>query len=272
MTGHRRTPRRLAALAVCAAVAGPLLPGPAWADVALDPSTAPQGGFVGLTFRVTNESRTAAMTQVEVYLPDDTPIAEVYPYSVPDWTPKLTTGQVQPPTGGDRTFEVVSAITWTAASGKAVKPGGVAELSVSLSPLPTKDRLAFTVVQTYSDGTVERSSDEPGPDGRQPDHQAPVLQLVPVEAPNQPTAVAEPEGSTDPASGDGNSLTIALSAGITGLLLGLLIGYGIAEARRHRTTVAVRSAEAPVPGPAGEPTAAAGHDAATAHGTTTGPV
>src|SRR4051794_12301940 len=67
---------------------------PAAADVAVTPTGAVQGGGADVTLSITNESPTASITAVEVQLPAETPIAEVYPLSVADWAPALTYAKV----------------------------------------------------------------------------------------------------------------------------------------------------------------------------------
>jgi uncharacterized protein YcnI len=141
-----------AALSVVASAA------PASADVTVSPTQATQGDSAGVTFRVQN-SRSASVSRVTVYLPEATPIDEVYPYSVPDWAPKVSMRTLGQQSGSDsdtRGTEVVAAVEWSTSPEMAPKPGQAFELSLSLNPIPVTDRLEFTVVETYSDGKVVR--------------------------------------------------------------------------------------------------------------------
>jgi hypothetical protein len=144
-----------------------------------------------------------------VYLPEDTPIEEVYPYSVPDWAPEITMRKLDRPleaTPGVRAAEVASQITWSAVEGAATKPGQVAELSISINPVPRADHLVFTVVQTYADGTVVRWSDKPPGEGHSGQHRAPVLTIrAPSDQAPDPAAATPPAAqgqSHQQASGD----------------------------------------------------------------------
>ncbi|WP_433077368.1 DUF1775 domain-containing protein [Dactylosporangium sp. CA-052675] len=129
---------------------------PAAADVVVTPTEAVQGDGADLTLRITNESRTASVTAIDLRLPADTPIAEVYPLSVDDWAPAMTNEKVDKPLAslhGYQITEVTTAITWIAMPDRALPPGKTTELYLSIGPLPAVDRLAFAVVLTNSDGT-----------------------------------------------------------------------------------------------------------------------
>jgi hypothetical protein len=194
-------------VALAAAVLGAVsFAAPASADVGLTPAQATQGGGVGVTFRIHNDSRTAPITTVEVRLPAESPIPEVYPYSVPDWAPNTTVRKVD---------NLVTAITWTAVPGKALEPGAVAELSTSLAPLPKIDKLVFTVVERHSDGTAATWT--------------PALTLVAPAAAGSggPVATSQEAGRT--------GSTPVLMLVIAALLVGLLAGVAIARKRRNPT-------------------------------------
>jgi hypothetical protein len=130
---------------------------PAAADVAVNPDRAVQGDAVNLTFQVTNDSTTASVNRVEVRLPADAPIAEVYPLSVDDWAPQITMRDLTTPVASLHGLPLTSAtaaVTWTAMPGRALGPGASTKLALSLGPLPEVARLAFEVVLTRSDGTT----------------------------------------------------------------------------------------------------------------------
>jgi uncharacterized protein YcnI len=189
---------RRAGVLVIAATAGVLAAaGPAMADVSVSPPSAPQTTGANLTFRVTNTGH-SPMTRVKVSLPADTAVAEIYPLSVPDWAPELTQKHLATPLdtihGGTPVSDATSSITWIAMPGKAIRPGGSADLSVAIGPLPTTTSMNFMVTATYADG-------KPGPA-----IPPAVLELTPATAEQQAAAHAghdaaggtAADGSTDP--------------------------------------------------------------------------
>ena len=97
---NRTTLRSGAALTLAlAATAAPALP--AAAHVRVIPEATASGGYAALTFRVPNESDTAATTKLVVTLPQDRPLATVSVRPVPGWTAKDTTAKLprrSPPT------------------------------------------------------------------------------------------------------------------------------------------------------------------------------
>ena len=160
-----RTPSSRAGLAtrgsilattVAAAVLGAA--SPAAADATVSPATAEQGAGVNLTFTVTNDHPKAAITEVRLLMPPATPVAEVYPLSVPDWAPQTTLRTLNPPLrsihGGAPVTATTAGILWTATAGRAIAPGGTADLMVAMGPLPESDRITFTLQPTYADGST----------------------------------------------------------------------------------------------------------------------
>lgn len=127
------------------------------ADVAVSPDSAVQGDGANLTFRVTNDHATAALTAVRLDLPADVPVAEVYPLSVPDWAPRTTSRTLNPPVPGlhgGTLEEATASITWTAAPSRAIPPGASAELGVALGPMPSVSSMTFTVRPSHGDGSA----------------------------------------------------------------------------------------------------------------------
>ncbi|BCJ40182.1 hypothetical protein GCM10010168_30400 [Actinoplanes ianthinogenes] len=138
------------------ATAGALgVAGPAFADVTISPSSAPQGSGQNLAYHVVNDA-TQPITRVTLRIPADTPIAEVYPLSVDDWAPQIEWQELSTPLktihNGTPVTQVPKSITWIAVGGKAIAPGGAADLSVAVGPLPTLSTVQFTLVGTYADG------------------------------------------------------------------------------------------------------------------------
>jgi uncharacterized protein YcnI len=127
------------------------------------PSTAAQGGFAKLTFRVPNEKATAFTVKLEVTIPDNAPIPSVSVKPVAGWTTQVERRTLATPVQvhGSDVPEVVSKITWTAAAGSGTQPGQFQEVDISAGPLPEVDQIVFKALQTYSAGDVVRWIDEP---------------------------------------------------------------------------------------------------------------
>jgi uncharacterized protein YcnI len=208
---------------------------PAAADVRVTPEQAVRGEAAMVTFRVAGDRHGAYTTKVELILPASAPIPEVYPMSVADWGPQVTMRSLATPLGGPhggQITQVASAITWT----RMASPGpvDVADLAVSMGPMPEVDRLLFSVTQTYSDGTVvfwgTPASAEPG---NAEQGQVPVaLTLVPAGGPSGAAA-----GGASPGGAAGADRTpdaaVGATTGMNGsvlLILGLIgvLGVGLA--------------------------------------------
>ncbi|MGW5558737.1 DUF1775 domain-containing protein [Micromonospora sp. NPDC003944] len=250
--GRRR--RIVAATAVTAA--GLLLwPGAAYAaDLTTTPTEARQGEAVRLEFSVPEERAGTTTKQIEVRLPTDAPIAEVYPMSVDGWAPRLSSRTLDKPLPGIHSSgvsTVTTAVTWVRVGASAPGP---ARLALSMGPMPQTERLTFEVVQTYADGTVVTWADAAGP------HRAPALTLLPAApgaagpaahhggpAAGAPAAgdsgadAAPPAraGGTDEGSADG-MLAAGLLAGLGG---GAAIGWLVSRWRRRDPGEATALAE-----------------------------
>ncbi|MGN9813045.1 DUF1775 domain-containing protein [Micromonospora sp. BQ11] len=227
-------------------------PGEAYAaDVTITPSQARQGEAVKVEFVVPEDRAGTKTTRIEVRLPADAPIAEVYPMSVAGWAPRIDSRLLDTPVAGihsTRVTTVTSAVTWTRMPGAAAGP---ARLVLSMGPLPTADRLAFEVLQTYADGTVVRRTDAA----------APVLTLLPA-APGAVAghgghggAPAAPQGQVadGPAAGtdgDGGSPQGLLVAGLLAGLGGGLVGGWLLSRRRKNAPDAQTDLRAVLDGPA----------------------
>ncbi|WP_234583587.1 DUF1775 domain-containing protein, partial [Micromonospora sp. MH99] len=171
-------PRRIAAVTALTAAGLLLWPGTAAhaADVTTTPTEARQGDAVRLEFSVPEERAGTKTTRIEVRLPADAPVAEVYPMSVDGWAPKISSRTLDKPVTGIHSSgvsTVTTAVTWVRVGAGT---SGPAQLALSMGPLPQAERLTFEVVQTYADGTVVRWADASGA------HRAPVLTLLPAVA------------------------------------------------------------------------------------------
>jgi uncharacterized protein YcnI len=244
----RGTLRRAALVALGATFVGALAGAfvsatPAAAHVAVSPTAAEQGGSTRIAFRVPTESDTAATTKVEVFLPENAPVASVSTLPVPGWTATVQRRKLSTPieVHGAPVDEVVASIAWTATGGAAIKPGQFQEFPISLGPLPTVDSMVFRTLQTYSDGTIVRWIDPPEASGTEPENPAPVLKLDPAPGASAPPgssaapgASAAPRATTPAADEDGDGA--ALGLGIAGLVAGLggLVLGGLAFIRTRR--------------------------------------
>ncbi len=212
----RAAVRTLAAVAATCVV---LVAAPGWAHVGIEPGTATQGDYIALSFRVPNETESTSTTKVQVFLPQDHPLASVSVKPHPGWHAKVVNRKFATPltTDDGEVTEGVYSITWTPDGARdALKPGEYDDFDISAGPLPDVPSLTFKTLQTYSDGTVVRWIDPPAPEGQpEPEHPAPTLTLVPAS--DQPTAHSGSGESDD--DGDGTA-TAALVLSIVALLLG----------------------------------------------------
>ncbi|GIF37076.1 DUF1775 domain-containing protein [Actinoplanes xinjiangensis] len=152
---HLLLARRAGTMTAVTAVGVLFAAGPAMADVTVNPASAPQGSGANLSFHVTNEGA-APVTEVTLKIPADTPVAEVYPLSVDDWAPKITYQDLKVPLttihGGTPAEQAADSITWIAVNGTAIAPGGSADLTVAIGPMPALSTMRFMVETKYADG------------------------------------------------------------------------------------------------------------------------
>jgi uncharacterized protein YcnI len=200
------------------------------AHVTVNSTDARQDGYGKVTVRVPNESETAGTTKVSVSMPAGSPIASVRVKPHAGWSfsaPKVAL--VKPVTQGDKTItEAVSTITWTADPGVSIKPGSFDEFEFSAGRLPANQTsLSFPAVQTYSDGKVVRWNEPKTPGADEPEHPAPVLNLLPANNPEH--AVATPSAKV----ADTDPVARGLGAGAAVVAVGG-VGLGL---RRQRSAV-----------------------------------
>ncbi|MFI7210218.1 DUF1775 domain-containing protein [Micromonospora maritima] len=308
MTRQGRWAAALLAAALAATVGWP---GAASAAAGVTVTTSPgevhQGDAIELSVVVPADRPGTRTTKIELTMPADAPIGEVYPLSVPDWAPTITTRTLNQPVAGIHAAElnqVTHAVTWLRVPGGG---SGATRLPLGMGPMPATDRLVFTVVQTYADGTVVRWADPAG--GA---HPAPTVALLPPPAgtathggdagaggaahgghgavgggqdgaaPGGVTAGAPTAGGSD----DGPSADLLLGGGLlAGLAGGAAIGWLLSRRRRVAMTLppdpadpasptsdatAPGSAEGAPPNPA--PAAVDGPAPAAAHPRTPEPV
>ena len=234
-----RTLRRAAVLAVATLTSLAVGTGVASAHVRVSSDEATPGGYGVMTFRVPNESDTASTVSLRIQLPTDTPLTFVQAEPVAGWTIAATTTQLDPPVeaDGDSITEAVSVVQFTAADGVGIAPGQFQEFRLLGGPFPDADSVAFSVVQTYSDGS-EAAWIEPTVEGQaEPQYPAPVLSLTGSgdgEAAGDAhgsgdTAATTTEAASSDEGGDGLAVTalvlggLGLLAGLAGLFLGLSV-------------------------------------------------
>ena len=225
--------------------------GVASAHVSVTPSTAEQGSYAVLTFRVPNERPTSATTKLQVKLPDDTPFTFAAVQPVPGWTTTVEKAQLASPitSHGETVTEAPSVITW---SGGAIQPGEFQEFSIQVGPLPDVDSIAFPAIQTYDDGEEVAWIQVPQAGQPEPERPAPQLTLTASAgtddhhdetAPDTPEAdgPADGEGASDaPVAAGGSAATgesdhsdsdgaqgIAIAALVVAVLAALLAGASI---------------------------------------------
>ncbi|GAA4570705.1 hypothetical protein GCM10023176_29870 [Micromonospora coerulea] len=225
----RRGRFRVVALGA-AVVAGTLgWPGPAsGAEVTIttSPARVHQGDAVEVAVVLPEERAGSRTSRIELRMPADAPVGEVYPLSVPGWAPRITTRTLDRPVAGIHAPElnqVTEAVTWIRMPDATTGP---ARLSLGMGPMPATDRLTFQLVQAYADGTVVRWADPPG--GA---HPAPTVALLPPvptaggHAGHAGTAVEGPADAAGPAPAARSAADDGLSADLL-LGSGLLVGLG----------------------------------------------
>ncbi|WP_319458589.1 DUF1775 domain-containing protein [Micromonospora sp. RTP1Z1] len=266
MTMTRRD-RVRGTLLLAATAAGVLLgwAGPARAagvSITAAPAQVHQGDAVRVTFAVPEERSGTRTERIEIGMPGDAPVGEVYPMSVPGWAPRIATRTLDRPVAGIHTpgvDMVTASVTWIRVPGATAGP---VRLALGMGPMPATDRLAFQVVQTYGDGTVVRWTDPAG--GA---HPAPTLALLPAmpgaatgghaghsgitaDGPGDPAAqapadAAGADGQGPAADGqDAPSADLLLGGGLlAGLAGGAAIGWLFSRRRRGAMALAPEEAD-----------------------------
>lgn len=225
-TLRRATHTALGTLAAFATACLVLVAAPGWAHVTVNPGTATQGGYTALSFRVPNETDATSTTRVQVFLPQDHPLASVSVKPHPGWHARVVTKKLATPLSTDdgEVTEGVYSITWTPDTQKdAIKPGEYDEFDVSVGPLPEVSSLTFKALQTYSDGSVVRWIDPPAAEGQpEPEHPAPTLTLVAdsADAADAADSADTAAGRSDDGDDGDGTATTALVLSIVAVLLG----------------------------------------------------
>jgi uncharacterized protein YcnI len=191
------------------AVTAPLA---ASAHVSLDDNEAEAGSYALLTFKVPNESATAATNLIELQLPTDTPFTSVSYVPTPGWETTVTD----------------TTVTWAAEPGAEIVAGELQLFSLSLGPVPDVDSVTLPVTQTYDDGTVVEWNGE----GDEP---APVLYVnAEPESDHHASDDASDDAESDLVAETDNTDVLARVLGIVGLVIGAVGVVLAVTARRTR--------------------------------------
>ncbi len=201
----------------------------AFAHSEITPESTPAGAETELTLKLENERSNASTVKVEMFFPDGQEIVVTKVPDVGEWS-----GAPQGGAGGGpgALGDPAPGITWQRASGT---PSDDLSLTFSLVLPDRVGTIQMALLQTYSDGSVDRWID-PWPAG-QPEPEAPGPRLTLTAAPasttttagstaNAPTTTTEASGSTAP-SGSGGFI-----AGSVAVLFVIGAIFMIVRARR----------------------------------------
>ena len=227
-------------LAVAGVVALVSAPG-ASAHVTANVTTAVQGSYAKITFRVPNEQDNAGTVKLQVSFPDSYPIPGASVKPVPGWKSAIDIEPLPAPVKENNSDvkNAVKTITWTADPGTRINPGEFQEFDVSAGPLPDDtDELQFPAVQTYDSGDVVNWTDQPAEAGQKdPEHPSPSIKLqTKANAPGvMDMSAMGTTGMTDTASSTAVSDNTARWLGGAGLLVGAIgVGFGAGAVLRNR--------------------------------------
>jgi uncharacterized protein YcnI len=225
--------KRVGALVFCLGIALALQAAPAWAHVSVDATPAQAGAAKAqLMFKAAAESKAAGIIKLE-FLADPAIPSDVVTLVAGPAGWKLGPGSF----GG---FVV---------EGPALPVGEDAKVTLQVRQLPQAKQVVFKVLESYTDGKIDRWTELPGADGKEPEHPASILELsaaapsaaasptpaAPSAAPApKPAAThaeehrhAEAAGESLARTGSGNR-SLALLSGLLLLLggAGILAGVG----------------------------------------------
>jgi uncharacterized protein YcnI len=190
------------------------LAGPAWAHVQVEAQPGSPGA-TDATLKVTaaGESSTAGITKVDLTADPAIPAGSITLVSgPPGWT-------VSPGSSGG-----------FAIGGPALAKGEDAVVSLKVKQLPDAPQIVFKVLQTYSDGDVERWIELPGPDGKEPDKPAPIVKLTAGATSAVSPKPADDEDAAPAAAGGSLARTGAGDRSLAGAAGALLLAGGGAVA------------------------------------------
>jgi hypothetical protein len=188
-----KTTRRRAAGLVTAALLGaaaaltPASPALAHTAITIEPARAGAKNAVA-DVNAEAESDTAGVTKVQIFLPVGITPDDITPMSVP------------------KGWQVTKQETGYSVAGPALAVGANAEHKIRIKQLPTYEAISFKVLQTYSDGRVDRWIGLPSDDDPEPQNPAPTVKLAggsgtaPTATPTTAATPAASVGATSPAA------------------------------------------------------------------------
>lgn len=243
MSKHHVFSRAAAALGVATLTTLTVSTGFADAHIKAHAPEATQGGSSKITFSVPDEQEKASTVKVEIDFPKDTPIASVDTKAIPGWHAEVTTAPLPAPVkvNNAEVKEAVTSVVWTANPGTAIAPGQFAEFDVAADALPDNtDKLVFTAIQTYDNGSVVRWDQRQAPGQPEPEHPAPEVALAKATdgdgagaGAGQPTHGVSPAPTATPPGAATDDTARWLAGG--GLAVGVLgLGVGIGATLRAR--------------------------------------
>ena len=205
---------------------------PAFAHAEITPDTATAGSEQAFTLSLENESSAAGTVQVALYFPDGQEIPVLAVPDVGEWTGAPQGG----PGGGPGALgDPAPGISWQRASGS---PKDNPELTFTLRLPSRAGSIQMSVLQTYSDGRVDRWI-EPWPAGQpEPERPGPRVTLTAATpstsgaAPSSTTRAPVTTTTAAPASdGKASNRVVLIGAAVA---VGVGIGFAIALRRRRR--------------------------------------
>lgn len=206
----------------------------AGAHVSVTPESAPSGESAVLTFTAVNENPDASILKVEIQLPEETPFPVVRAKSQPGWTVEVKTSKLPAAVTIDKVTidEAVTSVIFTAdPASPGIGKNEFGEFGVSVGPLPDVERVLFTAIETYSDGSVS-TWDEPPVDGGEPEFPAPALVIS-----HGSSGLAERAESAPAPSAEGGYDPAARYLAIGGLTLAVLgVGLALLGWRKRRNS------------------------------------
>jgi hypothetical protein len=189
--------RRCGVVAAVASAVVVLSAPAAFAHSEFEPSTAAPGSVITLTLHLENEQSDAGTTNVDLRFPEGQTLTVAELPAVDGWTATLQ--------GGDTVPGPATGVVWSRPASSA-SPDDDPELPVRLGPLPAQlGRLQFKVLQTYSNGEVDRWIDDWPAGAPEPDAPGPVVDLVAggpgdVPASTAPATTVAPATTTEPST------------------------------------------------------------------------
>ncbi|MEI8335434.1 MAG: DUF1775 domain-containing protein [Actinomycetes bacterium] len=185
----------------------------AFAHSEISPASTPAGAETALTLKLENERSSASTVKVEMFFPDGQEIVVTKVPDVGEWSGAPQGG----PGGGPGALgDPAPGITWQRASGT---PSDNPSLTFSLVLPDRAGTIQMAVLQTYSDGTVDRWID-PWPAGQpEPESPGPRLTLTAVQA---STSTSQGSTTSAPTSTTGDTSTSSTRMTSGGFIAGMI--------------------------------------------------